>query len=213
MVRYSMNYLKITLVTMAFLISFLLLPEFISAQAPIPCLTGVPGDTETSAKCIMVSEQELGFKIPNFTDILTFALRAVFVFGGLAALFMLLLGAFSWITSGGDKEKVGAAQQKIQAAIIGVIMIAVALAIVVTLEQVIFSGRICLGLSCPITIPSLLQGPDAQSPSQILPASEAVVVTVTPDPSLTGASATNSPTIGNPDDTNRLYNLPSTGSR
>ncbi len=107
--------------------------------------------------CVKVDRTALGFNIPSLTDILSFAIRGVFVFGGLAALFMLLLGAFSWITSGGDKEKVSAAQSKITAAVIGVIMIAVALAIVVTLEQVIFSGKICLGLSCPITIPSLLK--------------------------------------------------------
>jgi hypothetical protein len=67
------------------------------------------------------------------------------------------LGAFAWITSGGEKDKVAEAQKKIQAAVLGVIMIAVVLAIVVTLEQVIFGGKICLGLSCPITIPSLVK--------------------------------------------------------
>ena len=107
--------------------------------------------------CVSVNKGILGFNIPTLSDILTFAIRAIFVFGGLAALFFLLLGAFSWITSGGDKDKVSAAQQKIQAAVIGVIMIAVVLAIVVTLEQVILGGKICLGLSCPITIPSLIK--------------------------------------------------------
>jgi hypothetical protein len=97
-----------------------------------------------------------GFDIPSLNKILTFAIRAVFIIGGLAALFFLLLGAIAWITSGGDKDAVGKAQAKIQAAVIGVILIAVMLAIIVTLEQVIFARKICLGISCPLSIPSLL---------------------------------------------------------
>lgn len=121
------------------------------------------GCNETTGKnlsgtpCIQATSNAIGFRIPTFSEILTFAIRAVFVFGGLAALLFLLLGAFSWITSGGEKDKVAEAQKKIQAAVLGVIMIAVVLAIVVTLEQVIFAGKICLGLSCAITIPSLVK--------------------------------------------------------
>ena len=36
-------------------------------------------------------------------------------------------------------------------------MIAVVLTIVVTLEQVVFGGKICFGISCPIQIPALIQ--------------------------------------------------------
>jgi hypothetical protein len=73
------------------------------------------------------------------------------------ALIYLLQGALSWITSGGDKENVKKAQDKIQAAIIGVIVIVAALAIIVTLEQVVFKTKICVGLTCPISIPSLIE--------------------------------------------------------
>lgn len=105
----------------------------------------------------MVDQDKLGFIIPSLADILTFAIRAFFAIAGLAALFFLLLGAFAWVTSGGDADAVGAAQQKIQAAIVGLLMMVFVLAIVWTLEQVIFNSRICLGLSCPLTIPSLLE--------------------------------------------------------
>jgi hypothetical protein len=115
------------------------------------------GKNAEGTPCIQATASAIGFRIPTFSEILTFAIRAVFVFGGLAALLFLLLGAFAWITSGGEKDKVAEAQKKIQAAVLGVIMIAVVLAIVVTLEQVIFGGKICLGLSCPITIPSLVK--------------------------------------------------------
>ena len=58
----------------------------------------------------------LGFKIPTFSDILTFTIRGFFIVSGVAALFFLLLGALAWVTSGGNKENVEKAQQKIQQA-------------------------------------------------------------------------------------------------
>ncbi len=106
---------------------------------------------------IQVNQGELGFKIPTFSDILTFAIRGFFIIAGLAALFYLLLGALAWVTSGGNKENVEKAQQKIQQAVIGVILIAVVLAVVATLENVVFNKLICFGLTCPITIPSLVK--------------------------------------------------------
>lgn len=116
----------------------------------------VSADAQPSA-VIRVSERDLGFAIPNLSEVLTFAIRAFFLIAGLAALLFLLLGALAWVTSGGNKESVEKAQQKIQAAIIGVIMIAVVLAVIVTLEQVVFGGRICFGLSCNVSIPTLVK--------------------------------------------------------
>ncbi len=111
----------------------------------------------TPANEIKVSQVALGFAIPNLSEILTFLVRGFFIVAGLAALLFLLMGALSWVTSGGNKENVEKAQQKIQAAIIGVIMVAVVLAVIVTLEQVVFDKKICFGLSCPLTIPSLVK--------------------------------------------------------
>ncbi|MFA9289263.1 MAG: hypothetical protein ACEQSA_05295 [Weeksellaceae bacterium] len=107
--------------------------------------------------CTSISTDDLGFEIPSLGDILTFVIRAFFVLAGLAALFYMLIGAFSWITSGGDKDAVGAARDKIQAAVVGVILIVAVLAVIWTLEQVIFKRRICLGLSCPVTLPGLIE--------------------------------------------------------
>ncbi|MFA9288723.1 MAG: hypothetical protein ACEQSA_02490 [Weeksellaceae bacterium] len=140
--------------------------------APIPNVTGTyignPQSTVAADQAVTnqtglsIDIASLGFKIPTLGDVLTFVIRIFFVLGGLAALFYMLLGAFSWITSGGDKDAVGAARDKIQAAVVGVLMIVAVLAVVWTLEQVIFKRRICLGLSCPLTIPSLLE-PSQQS--------------------------------------------------
>lgn len=113
---------------------------------------------------IQVREKEVGFKIPGFSDILTFAIRGFFIVAGLLALMYLLLGAMAWVTSGGSKENVDKARDKITAAILGLIVIVGVLAIIVTLEQVVFARTVCLGLSCPITIPSLLKCPDGSIP-------------------------------------------------
>ncbi len=110
--------------------------------------------------CTSIDTGTLGFQIPSLGDILTFAIRAFFVIAGLAALFYMLIGAFAWVTSGGDKDAVSAAREKIQAAVIGMILIVAVLAIIWTLEQVIFKRRICLGLSCPLTLPGLIERTD-----------------------------------------------------
>lgn len=129
-------------------------------QMPIQPITEVsltPSVGDPAVQGLMVDTSKLGFAIPTLSDLLTFAVRIFFVIAGLAALFYMLIGAFAWVTSGGDKDAVGAARDKIQAAVVGLIMMVVVLAIVWTLEQVVFKRRICLGVSCPLTLPSLLE--------------------------------------------------------
>lgn len=106
---------------------------------------------------VKVDQSKLGFTIPTLSDVLTFIIRGFFIIAGLAALFYLLLGAFSWVTSGGEEENVKKARDKITAAIIGVILIVVVLSVIVTLEQVVFQSRICFGLSCAASIPDLVE--------------------------------------------------------
>lgn len=104
------------------------------------------------------AEPALGFRIPRFDEILTFIIRIFFVAAGLAALLYLLIGAFKWITSGGSKENVDKARDQIQAAVVGLILIVIVLAIVVLFEQVIFGNcKIGLGLTCPLSIPALIK--------------------------------------------------------
>ena len=122
-----------------------------------PVISAACGGVNTLPACQSIDTGDLGFQIPSLGDILTFTVRVFFVIAGLAALLYLLLGALAWITSGGDKDAVSAAQQKIQAAVIGMILIVAVLAIIWTLEQVVFKRRICLGLSCPLTLPGLIE--------------------------------------------------------
>ena len=110
-----------------------------------------------AASDLQVDEGTLNFAIPTFGDILTFIIRLFFVLAGIAALLYLLMGAFTWITSGGNKENVEKARDKIQAAIVGIILVVIVVAILATLETVVFSSKLCFGLTCPVSIPALLK--------------------------------------------------------
>jgi len=138
-------------------VTFLLMPQQVHASNHIASTCTASTSSLDYAACTTIQTSELGFQIPSLGDILTFAIRAFFVIAGLAALFYLLLGALGWVTSGGDKDAVTAAREKIQAAVVGMILIVGVLAIIWTLEQVIFKRRICLGLSCPLTLPGLIE--------------------------------------------------------
>lgn len=97
---------------------------------------------------------KLGFSVPSLDQVLTFLIRGFFVISGLVALIYLLLGALSWITSGGNKENVDKAREKIQAALIGVILVFIVIALVGVIENVLSLG---LGITRPIVFPKLIQ--------------------------------------------------------
>lgn len=104
-------------------------------------------------------QSNLPFTIPNLVQILAFLVRFMLIIAGLAALIFLVLGALSWVTSSGEKEKVSKAQEKIQAAVVGLVVLVAVLALIVTLEQVVFRDSLCLGVTCDITksMPPLLK--------------------------------------------------------
>ena len=111
----------------------------------------------TLARGVMaVGDVNAGFNIPSMAAVIGFLIKFLFFFAGLAALLFLLLGAFSWVTSSGDKENVKKAQDKIQAAVVGLVIIVVVLVILATLEQTVLRGAFCVGLTCTINIPSIM---------------------------------------------------------
>lgn len=62
--------------------------------------------------------------------IISFIVAFIIVVAFLAALLYIVIGAFQWITSGGDKTKVENARNHIIAAIIGLIVIALSFLII-----------------------------------------------------------------------------------
>lgn len=73
----------------------------------------------------------------NVGKVISNAISIIFVVGLLAVLFMLIIGAFNWITSGGDKEAVGKARQRIINALIGLMILAVAFLLAKIAGQVV----------------------------------------------------------------------------
>lgn len=133
------------------LLAFLLFQNvFGSVFGQVPTVIPV-----TQSKNLSVDRKELLIPILSLGGLLTFAIRAFFMISGLAALFYLLMGAFAWVTAGGDKANVEKAQAKIRDAVVGLLIIVVVLAIMATVEQVIFNRSLCLGLTCDVTIPKL----------------------------------------------------------
>lgn len=65
----------------------------------------------------------------DLSSILAGTINFLLVIIGITALIYMLWGALSWVTSGGDKEKLQKAQARIRSAIIGIIMAIVVLVI------------------------------------------------------------------------------------
>lgn len=83
-------------------------------------------------------------------SIVSFLVAFIIVVAFLAALFYIVLGAFQWITSGGDKAKVDSARNHIIAAILGLIIIALSFVII----NVVISA-LGLGSLTSLRIPKL----------------------------------------------------------
>lgn len=86
-------------------------------------------------------------------DIVSFLVTFIIVISFLAALLYVVIGAFQWITSGGDKQKVADARNHIIAAIIGLIVIALSFVII----NVVMTA-LGLGDLGSFSLPTLNQG-------------------------------------------------------
>ena len=95
---------------------------------------------------------DVGWRIPTFSELIGNIIRLIFFIAGLFALVYLLLGGFEWVQSAGDEKKLESARGKITNAVIGLVVMIAVLSLVIFLEQVVFGGKICLGISCPMNI-------------------------------------------------------------
>src|SRR3989304_1789203 len=85
-------------------------------------------------------------RVTDLGRLISGAIGAILVVTTLAAFIYLLLGGFQWITSGGDKAGVEAAQKRIQAAIIGLFVVFAAWA----LSRGVSAGAIRGALRCAV---------------------------------------------------------------
>jgi len=99
---------------------------------------------------ILIEAPDKGYKtLGNFT---TNVLTLSFGLAVLVVLVMLIWGAFEWISSGGDKEAVGKARNRIINALIGIAVLAVAFALARVAGQ--FLGFDISNISIPTPNPS-----------------------------------------------------------
>lgn len=86
--------------------------------------------------------QDISISIPkpaglpsDFGLILSGVIQLILVVAGLATFIFLIWGGIQWITSGGDKAGVEAAQHRIQAALLGLFIVIGTWALMLIVEQ------------------------------------------------------------------------------
>lgn len=83
---------------------------------------GLPGATTLDAKT-------------NFANFLSGAMSAVMAIAAIMTLLYLIWGAVEWITSAGEKSKLESARNKIQNALLGLIVLAATTALFMLIQQ------------------------------------------------------------------------------
>lgn len=63
-------------------------------------------------------------------------INIIFIFAGIVFLFIVIISAFQWMTSGGDKENIAKARARLTSGIIGLIILSVSFIIVRLLEAI-----------------------------------------------------------------------------
>lgn len=95
----------------------------------------LPISVRTPDKGVTTNAANIGQVIGN-------ALMIIYSIGALLVLFFIILGAFNWITSGGDKEKVKNARGQIVNAMIGLALLAVAALITNVVSRILGFGDV-----------------------------------------------------------------------
>jgi len=84
----------------------------------------------------------------NLGQLMASGIQIALLAAGLLVLVMVIWGGIQYVTSGGDKELAQAAQKRITAALVGLLIIVAAYAIAVILEKVL-GIRIVSGITFP----------------------------------------------------------------
>jgi hypothetical protein len=113
-----------------------------------------PGTGAAGHPNLLVFGDIANWVIAPFRDIgqvITSLLQAAIFVGGLLFFIFFLIGGLQWITSGGDKEAVTAARNKIVNALIGLVILVGAFSVIKIIE-VIFG--VCIISGCKIPGPT-----------------------------------------------------------
>ena len=110
-------------------------PPYVGDNPPVYCNRPDPGVQTDISKVfgqIMPPPaiHSFGFGAAGISKFLSNLITLIYSLAAVVLIFMLLWGAFDWLTSGGEKEKVEAARNRITYALIGMILFAVAFAVI-----------------------------------------------------------------------------------
>jgi hypothetical protein len=83
-----------------------------------------------------------GDPVAAISKLLSTALQFVLLIAAFLLLLYMFLGAFDWITSGGEKEKIAKAQGKITSAIIGMVLVIAVFTVFSLAMGTVFGNRI-----------------------------------------------------------------------
>lgn len=78
----------------------------------------------------------IGFGAAGIGNFLTNVIILIYVVAAIVFVFMVVISAFQWIVSGGDKEKIAAARQRLTWAIVGITLLALAFVIINLIGQI-----------------------------------------------------------------------------
>ena len=87
--------------------------------------------------------------------LLSTGLQLFFFVVAIATLIYLLLGAFEWVTSSGEKEKLTKAQNKMQAAVVGLILIVVVVVVFNVIMGTVLGGKFGIQDGLKFKLPSI----------------------------------------------------------
>ena len=114
------NLVYLNLAVVVTLLFFLLTPSVLAQTQGIT--NPVIGDLGTNDPSVSSGGRFIQYTV--------YLWRASITLGSLAVIAFFLLGAFEWITSGGDKTKVENARNKITSAVIGLVIVAASYALI-----------------------------------------------------------------------------------
>ena len=104
----------------------MILNTFSTLLAQCTCLTRVASGVYQELPCdcdIAISRPQNIVHITDLGKLIGSAVGVILILAALLAFVFLIMGGIQWITSGGDKAGVEAAQKKIQAAVIGLVIV------------------------------------------------------------------------------------------
>lgn len=87
--------------------------------------------------------------------IISFIIQGFFFVAGIASLFYLLWGAFDWVTSEGQKEKVAKAQNKIMYAVVGLVLMVVVVVIFNVVMGTVLGGKFGIQDGLKFSLPTI----------------------------------------------------------